>query len=203
MVYVKPDVGSHGNGVTRVEYSKGHYSFQIGKRIHAFRSYDLMVAALRKQIKGKRYLVQKGIHLLKHHGRRFDIRIMAQINLRKQWETTGMIGRVAAPRKIITNFHGGGTLTPVNLLLSYRLSRSDYYRKIREFEKMGVQAGRTIRKRFPGVCEIGLDIGMDSTYTPWIIEVNTAPDPYIFRKLRDPAIFRKIRRYAKAYARSR
>jgi len=201
MVYVKPDVGSHGKGVMRVEHSRGQYSFQLGKRLRTYRSYDLMVSELRKQFKGKRYLVQKGIHLLKHRGRRFDIRVMAQFNPSKQWETTGMIGRVAAPRKIVTNYHGGGALTPVSSLLGKRLSSDGYKKKIRSFEKMGVIAGRTMRKHFPGVCEVGLDIGMDRTLTPWIIEVNTAPDPYIFRKLRNPAIFRKIRRYANAYGR--
>ena len=201
MVYVKPDVGTHGKGVIRVERSKGQYSFQLEKRRRTFFTFDETAKALRKQFKGKRYLIQRGIHLLTYRGRRFDIRVMAQLNPRKSWETTGMIGRVAAPRKIVTNYHGGGALTPVRRLLSGHVSRSDYIGKVRSLEKMGARAGHAMRRRFPGVCEIGLDIGFDRTLTPWIIEVNTRPDPYIFRKLSDPSIFRKIRRYAKAYGR--
>jgi hypothetical protein len=32
-----------------------------------------------------------------------------------------------------------------------------------------------------------------------VLEVNTSPDPYIFRRLKDKSIFGKIRRYARAY----
>ncbi|UUZ90327.1 YheC/YheD family protein [Paenibacillus sp. P25] len=44
-------------------------------------------------------------------------------------------------------------------------------------------------------------MAIDQKLYPWILEVNTWPDPWIFRKLKDKRIFRRIYRYSKAYGR--
>ncbi|WP_152619534.1 YheC/YheD family protein [Cohnella kolymensis] len=203
MVYVKPDIGTHGQGVMRVEKADGQFRFQLGRHVRSYASYDLMLRAIRKKTKGRRYLVQRGVHLLTHQGRRFDVRVMVQMNPRQRWETTGMIGRLAAPHKIVTNYHDGGTPLPVPRLLKGHFSEAGMAQHIRTLEKIGVNTGKVMRTRFPGVCEVGLDVGIDSTLKPWIIEVNTRPDPFIFRRLPDQAVFRKIKRYAQAYGRLR
>lgn len=111
MVYVKPTRGSQGRGVMRVEQSKvksagrvvRRYHYQLGERRHSFGSYQALYSSLLKDTKGKVYLVQKGIHMLKHAGRPFDIRLVVQRTPRGGWEATGTLGRVAHPRKIVTN----------------------------------------------------------------------------------------------------
>ena len=202
MVYVKPENGTFGIGVMRVEQTASGYHFQISERKRTYKTINAMYAAIKKQTKGRSYLIQKGIHLLTYKGRRFDLRIMAQLNPRKKWETTGIIGRVAAPRKIVTNYHSGGTPTPVTRLLGSLCNHTVYNKTIHKLGKLGVQSGLAMRRKFPGICEVGVDVGMDQSLKPWILEVNTRPDHYIFKKLSDPSIFRKIRRYAKAYSRS-
>lgn len=203
MVYVKPDVGTHGHGVMRVEEADRQYRFQLGRQVRTYDSYDQMFEAITKETNGRRYLVQRGVHLLTHRGRRFDVRVMVQINPRNQWETTGLIGRLAAPRKIVTNYHSGGTPLPVPRLLKEYLNQEGIARQVRKLGELGVETGKIMRRRFPGVCEIGVDVGIDSALKPWIIEVNTRPDPYIFRRLPNPAVFRKIKLYAQAYGRLR
>lgn len=201
MVYVKPNVGTHGIGVMKVERSQGGYRYQLGVKPRSFRTFDELYGSIRKRTGGRNYLVQRGVRLLKFKGRRFDLRVMAQWTPKRTWETTGIIGRVAAPRKIVTNYHSGGTLTAPNRLLSAHMGKQAAQSKIRSLRKMGVLAGQAMKMSFPGVREVGLDIGMDRSLKPWIIEVNTMPDPYIFRKLADPSVFRKIKRYARAYGR--
>lgn len=201
MVYVKPETGTHGKGVMRVAQDGRNYRYQLGKQPRVFRSYGDLANDLAKRVKGRRYLIQRGIHLLKHNGRAFDLRVMAQLNPSKKWETTGIIGRVAAPRKIVTNYHDGGTLVQARRLLSGHMGKSATSSTIRRLEGVGVLAGQAMRNRYSGITEIGVDIGLDRSLTPWIIEVNTSPDPYIFRKLPDPSVFRKIRRYQRAYGR--
>lgn len=197
MVYVKPEHGSYGNGVMRVERLPDGYRYQSGEKIHQFKEYAPFYRSIVKQMKGKRYLVQKGIHLLKHQGRRFDLRVMVQFSPNRVWETTGIIGRVAAKHKIVTNYHNGGRIVSASTLL--REHTSDLNGKLRELEQLGVKAGLAMQKAFPGVYVIGLDVAMDKKLHPWILEVNTSPDPYIFRKHPDAKLFKKIMRYAKAY----
>lgn len=201
MVYVKPETGTHGKGVMRVARDGKNFRYQLGKQPRVFHSYGDMANELGKRVKGRRYLIQRGIRLLKHKGRAFDLRVMAQVNPGKKWETTGIIGRVAAPRKIVTNYHDGGKLVQVRRLLSGHMGKSAMSSTIRRLESVGVLAGQAMRSRYSGIREVGVDVGLDRTLTPWIIEVNTSPDPYIFRKLPDPSVFRKIRKYQRAYRR--
>lgn len=206
MVYIKPNVGMFGNGVIRVEMSDGEgaimpYSYQLGVNLRRFKTFEDMYASITKKIGKERYLVQKGIHLLKYKGNRFDLRIMVQQTPLRNWETTGVIGRVAHPSKIVTNFHNGGTLKPVDtLLLSYlpASERDDYVQKL---HVLGMRVAKAINTKYRGVKEIGVDVALDKDLHPWILEVNTSPDPYIFRRLRDKRVFAKIQRYAKAYGR--
>lgn len=205
MVYVKPDMGSFGQGVMRVEKitsSKGtQYLYQHGDRPRAFSSFDRLYRAIGGSKIKKNYLVQKGIHLLKFRQRRFDIRVMIQKSPKGAWEATGLIGRLSHPKRIVTNYHSGGTPLPVGTLMQPHLNkarRSQYNQKLRI---LGVAIAKHMQKSYPGLKEIGVDIAVDRTMKPWILEVNSRPDPFIFNQLKDKSMYRRIYRYAKAYGR--
>lgn len=54
------------------------------------------------------YIVQQGINMITFNKRPFDIRVMVQQKPAGGWETTGILARVAARNKIVTNYHNGG-----------------------------------------------------------------------------------------------
>jgi glutathione synthase/RimK-type ligase-like ATP-grasp enzyme len=205
MVYVKPNSGTYGNGVIRVEQygaENGHaFTYHAGTKIRTFDSYTDMYHSLVRRIRNRKYLAQKGIQLLKYKGRRFDLRVMVQQSPAKRWVTTGVIGRVAAKGKAVTNVHNGGTLKPVETLLAPYTGSRERERIVKGLRSMGLSAAKQLHSRYRGIKEVGLDVAMDQKLYPWILEANTCPDPFIFRKLKDKSIFRRVYRYAKAYGR--
>ena len=202
MVYFKPINGTFGNGVTRVEKVKSPssgYRSQVGTVIRTYPTFEQLYQKLVWQKKNRRYIVQKGIHLLRHQNRRFDIRVMVQKNLRSEWEATGIIGRLAHPAKIVTNYHSGGTPMALDTLMSSHLSVTELDALKQHLNKLSVAIAAHLQTAYPSIKEIGVDIALDTDLHPWVLEVNTYPDPFIFRKLPDKSVFRKIYRYGVNY----
>ncbi|MBD2871740.1 YheC/YheD family protein [Paenibacillus arenilitoris] len=205
MVYVKPIHGTYGNGVCRVERTTAPafgYRYQIGKKVQFFPTFEQLYQSLAvRQKRNSRHIVQKGIHLLRHQKRRFDIRVMVQKNLQDEWEATGIIGRLGHPRKIVTNYHSGGTPMAIERLMSDHTNASELAAFKTRLRKLSVAIANNLQTAYPNIKEIGVDIAVDTRLFPWVLEVNTYPDPFIFRKLSDPGIFQKMYRYAVAYGR--
>ncbi|MEW9701230.1 YheC/YheD family protein [Paenibacillus sp. SI8] len=202
MVYIKPIHGSFGQGVIRVERGDdAKYHYKVGKITRTFLTYPALFKSLRASKLNRAYLIQKGIHLLTYQHRIFDVRLMVQKNQKQKWEVTGYIGRVAAPKKIVTNFHSNGNPLPLELLLASYFNESKKKEYLDKLTQLGYQIAKQLERNAPNFKEIGVDIGIDQHLKPWILEVNTAPDPYIFNELHDKQMFFKVLRYARFHGR--
>lgn len=194
-VYLKPSVGTGGYGIYRLSHTHEGYRLQGGTQSRTFKTFDGAYAAFEKG-KGRRfYLVQKGIPLLQHYGRPFDLRVMVQRNPQNKWEVTGIVGRVAQPNKVVTNYHNGGQPKPIEELLAPLMSKAEIGSYIDRLNRLGIRVSSHLSGIFPRFRAYGVDIGMDKDHKPWIIEVNTRPDKYIFNTLKDKQMFRKIIRF--------
>ncbi|WP_214626287.1 YheC/YheD family protein [Paenibacillus agaridevorans] len=200
MVYVKPVRGSLGRGVMRVEREAGGgYAYQLGSNRRSFGSFDACYLAIKRDIAGKSYLVQRGIHLLKYEGRAFDLRVVVQKSPSGGFEATGTVARVSYPGKIVTNGSQGGTILPAEQVLQPHVGSGQKDAMIAHLERIGIQTIRQLRRRYPGLVEIGLDIAIDSQLRPWILEVNTTPDHCPFAILQDQTMIRRIIHYGRQY----
>ncbi|WP_274648381.1 YheC/YheD family protein [Paenibacillus humicola] len=204
MLYVKPDQGTFGGGVIRIEkVDEDHYTYQLGTKLRTFPAFVQMADRLERELGSRPYLIQKGIELLKYNGRRFDIRVMVQKNLRDRWETTGIIGRLGHPLKVVTNYHSGGKPMTFETLMGSHLSPKAVKSYNNWLRTLGVSVASQLQTVYPRIKEIGIDIAVDTDFNPWILEVNTMPDPYLFRKLPDKKVYLKVSKYCKAYGRFR
>ncbi|QGQ94746.1 hypothetical protein EHS13_07550 [Paenibacillus psychroresistens] len=108
---------------------------------------------------------------------------------------TGVVGRLARPKKIVTNYHSGGTPLPLEGLLSSHIptNKTSYMNEIRD---LGVHVSKHMGKYFSKYRSFGVDVAIDSSFKPWILEVNTRPDKHIFNALKDKSMYRKIVRFS-------
>ncbi|CAI6031828.1 YheC/YheD family protein [Cohnella sp. JJ-181] len=204
MVYVKPVSGTFGQGVMRLEKARGSarpYSSHAGLSKKRFATLDALYRHIGRTKRRRPYLVQRGVHLLKSGGRRFDVRVMVQINPAGHWEPTGVIARVAQKGKVVTNYHNGGRPVALSRLLRPKLGHTGAKYAEERLRALGLRSAKALARAYPRVNMVGADIGLDREMRPWIIELNTSPDPYLFRHLPDQSTHRKVMRYARALGR--
>ncbi|AFH60164.1 YheC/YheD family protein [Paenibacillus caseinilyticus] len=205
MIYVKPVKGSGGKGVIRAEVrrirGKTLLRYQQGTTIRTFTSFGAFYASLYRTKFPRPYLVQQGIPLLTLQGRPFDIRVMVQRTATWRWRTTGIIGRLAHPKRAVTNYHSQGRPLPLRILFASRLSPARRRRLTTSLARLGLRIAHDLGRKYPGFRELGVDVGMDARLHPWVLEVNTAPDARIFNELKNKRIFRRVLLYAKANGR--
>ncbi|SDP18822.1 YheC/D like ATP-grasp [Paenibacillus sp. yr247] len=195
-LYLKPNHGTGGMGIFKLSQHGNYYRLQNGTHSRTFTTFDGAYAAFAKAKVKKIYLVQKGIPLLHYQKRPFDLRIMVQRSPQRKWEVTGIVGRLARPHKVVTNYHSGGMPMQVDELLAPFVPRAKQAPYINLLNTLGLRISRHMSSIFPRFLAYGVDIGIDKELKPWIIEVNTMPDKYIFNALADKRMFRKIMRYA-------
>ncbi|MBY9082163.1 YheC/YheD family protein [Paenibacillus sp. HN-1] len=224
-VYIKPDRGTYGNGVMRAEIrslssasrngdltksesdsiepvQKSVYILRYGTQAKVFRSVEELHRAISDRIGGRLYIIQKGIDLLKFKKRPFDLRVLVQTTLQGNWETTGMLARMAAPQKIVTNYHSGGQVLAPHEPLGSHMSTGELERTLKKLANLGVRASNGLQSAYPDIRELGLDVAIDNHHDIWILEINTMPSLIAFKKFADSSTYRKIRRYAAHYGRS-
>jgi hypothetical protein len=180
-------------GDSQLASAPASYRFQSGKTTLRFDAFEPMYAALKGRMGPKYHVVQKAIDLLDYDSRPFDVRVMVQKHGVGMWDVTGIIGRVAHPAKIVTNYHNGGTPLPVERLLAPHIPSADVLAAyIDSLNQLGRRIAAHMQTGFQWVNAIGIDFAVDQELRPWVLEVNTLPDITIFRKLPDKSVFRRM-----------
>ncbi|WP_160645473.1 YheC/YheD family protein [Chengkuizengella marina] len=201
MVYVKPTIGGGGVGVMKInKLSNKRYKLQNTTSVKRFKTFDGLYNSLLKKMKNKDYIIQKGISLLKYKNRLMDLRIMVQENLKNEWEVTGSAARIGSTKKIVTNVSSGGITVDFKKMLNhFYKDKTEQNQFLDLLHQLSLEVANQLYKYNPNLKEIGVDIGLDDQMHPWILEVNTKPDPRIF--FRDKSTIEKVVRYGRAYGR--
>ncbi|WP_239615525.1 YheC/YheD family protein [Cohnella mopanensis] len=204
VVYFKPTNGSGGANIIRIKKRARGYQTQSNSSKAVYSTKDELFNSLKRYSARRPYLLQKGIALAKTSGRPFDIRVMVQKTNAGDWVSTAVFTKIGRPGKVATNYNQGGKID----FFRSTLSAAGYHaasiqRMEAKLKRMGVSAGHCFDRHMKGFRELGLDIALDSEGKPWILEVNTRPQIYPLKHLKDKGLYRRIISFAKQYGRTK
>ncbi|NIK74964.1 glutathione synthase/RimK-type ligase-like ATP-grasp enzyme [Paenibacillus castaneae] len=201
-VFFKPTGGSGGVNIIRIRRKTDGYEIQY----HSVKTYYPTITRLFKKLhrfsKQKSFLLQKGIDLARTNGKPFDIRVMVQKTNKGKWKSTAIFAKIGNPRKVATNYNQGGKIGYINDTLSGAgYNKASVQRMEKELKRLGTSVGRNFERHSKGMRELGLDVALDANRKPWILEVNTRPQFYPLKNMKDKKLYRRIVSYAKQYGR--
>lgn len=204
-VYFKPVSGSGGKQIIRITTRKdGGFQTQLDSVKTKYKSLDGLYKGLKGYAGKKEFLLQKGIKLARTRGKPFDIRVMVQKTNKGSWVSSALFTKVGHPGKVATNYNQGGTVGFFHSTLAGAgYSETAIQNTEAKLKELGVWAGQRFDKHKKGFRELGLDVALDSKGRSWILEVNTRPQFYPLKDMKDKSLYKRILRYSKAYGRTK
>lgn len=198
VVFLKPSLGGGGKGVFKISRAKRRYELQSGNRRQFVNRIHHLYHKINKAIAGRKYLIQEGINLIALGGRPMDFRILL-LKPDNDWVVMGIMGKLAARNKVVTNHcRGGSSITLNNALIpSLRFSTKQCSELKTKLKDLSLQIAYSLENQFRNITELGLDIAIDSNEHVWLLEANTKPHFELFKHHEDPTLYRKIYRMVK------
>lgn len=182
-VYLKMADGSLGKGTVRVDLiDQGRFRWRAtragGHMVHrTMRRSAQLKASLNRLRRGRKYLMQQAVTLLKAGERPFDIRALVQKDTSGHWQVTGMAARIAGKGQITTHRpRGGSRARLVPLIRSIFHDEATTRRITHELQRVILRAADIFDKATGNNHgELSMDIGLDAKGHPWIFEINSKP----------------------------
>lgn len=192
-LFIKPDKGGGGVGAVKL-LKRGRRKIEL-RTLNRHKVIDTgsLLFYLKQCLRpGNNYIIQQGIDLGEIGGRPFDLRVHLQKPFNR-WQISGICAKVAAPGKIVTNHCKGGVpIEAKNALYQVTRHQSRTVDLMKEIRDLSRETAHTLNAAFPGLKELGIDLGVDKNLRVWIFEVNTRPDFKMFRSLNNPQMYRRI-----------
>jgi len=180
-IFVKASGGAQGKQVLSIEQIDQEYKLTFNKhglKEIIFNGIEDVKMFVEKFVKGREFVVQQGIRLIKYNGRNMDLRMLMMKDGRGEWQAVQHHCRIAQKTYTITNYSMGGDWVDYEEV--YPCLNSQFSdRSVPDKEKL-VSATRKVvsyfEKEFGSFGEIGMDMALDTYGNIWFIEANTKPE---------------------------
>lgn len=185
----KPIGGSHGRGIVAIFHKTNNRPCYVVGRTkgnaslsQTFPTTKQALDWLDRFIGTNRYILQPYLHLRTPNNTPFDIRVLMQKDERQVWQMTGMAVRTGNPHSLTSNLHGGGKAEKiVPFLKQLFYDKQTAHRIEKEIVALCQNIPLLIEKKHGRLCELGVDIGIDTRERVWLLEVNSKPGRQVFR----------------------
>lgn len=183
---IKPDKGSIGRGIMKIDREQDQWRLHFtSEKTNRWRSLTFnetnIPRLLTRRFATRPYIIQQRLDLATYDGRPFDLRISVQRDETGRWQVTGMVGKVAAPHKFVTNVAQGGTVYPLEILLeAYPALLAEQVRN--HLIHFSLMVAAQLGNRLTQLADIGLDVGITVHGYPVFIESNSRDLRYSFKE---------------------
>lgn len=194
-VYVKPIHGSGGNHVMKVTKNDQEYTVQTKRRTVRFNKENQVFAYIRKQTRGRKYIIQQGIDLIHLDGSPIDFRVLL-FKRNHAWHWYGIIGRMGKTGAVVTNRAQGGKAISFTEALSrsFEWNEEQMEEMKARIQHVSMTVAHTLGRYFPNMNQLGLDLSVDTQGNLYLIEANTRPHYRLFRQHEDRRLFARVSR---------
>jgi hypothetical protein len=179
-LFLKPINGSQGRDILCVQRKADRFHVSLSTR-NGTENVEIpdrkeLPAYLKNILKKQLYLLQQGIPLVKMDNRSIDFRILCHRSLQHKWSVTSCVARLSAQGHFAANLAAGGeTILPLQILCQF-FEKEKAAARLDMIKELALEAaGCTAENCEDLIAELGIDIGIDNTGNPWIIEVNSKP----------------------------
>jgi glutathione synthase/RimK-type ligase-like ATP-grasp enzyme len=210
-LFLKPDGGSQGRGAFRASAVAGGVVVR-GRTprnetfARRFARADDFAAWLMAAVGSRSYLIQPYLPLVDREGAAYDIRCLMQKDGSGRWQATGFAARRGKAGSVTANLHGGGAAEPARTLLEREFGAAEAERIGQTLKHIAERVPLVLEEQHGRLCELGIDFGVASGGSVWLIEVNSKPGRAAFarlgsQELRQASVENPLR-YARALLRS-
>ncbi len=180
-VFIKPVHGSQGKNIIKLKRDRETIFCQTSQDsfsdtpVRKFESNRLFFQ-LKPLLQNKIYIIQQGIPLAEYKTRTMDFRVLVHKNQHYEWDVTSLVARISAEQQFVSNLAKGGEMIKPYIALQDCFDKNMIKKTIYSIKDLSIQAADIISKYTKGITgELGIDIGVDRTGQPWIIEINSKP----------------------------
>lgn len=195
VLFVKPDLGMRGQGIIKVSREEDG-ACRVQTETHTYRLRNAQQASrkLKQLIGSKIYIVQQGIDLIRIKGKPVDFRVLLHIRPNKKWKFFGVMGKVAAKNRFVTNHSTGGKPIRLHRALAstFHISKQDTVIWDERIREISGKIAIAMKTHYPNISELGLDIAIDTNQHIWLLEANTKPQYQLFRHHANTHLYEKI-----------
>ncbi|MDF2670908.1 MAG: endospore coat-associated protein yheD [Paenibacillus sp.] len=181
-VFIKPTSGSVGDGIIKLSRGDDSSSWSLyikkGKPLRKGRK--SAQAFIHRFIKGKSYIIQEAIPLATYNGSPYDLRVSVQRGDKGEWQVTGIVGKVAAKGRQVTNVAKGGKVRKCEEL--FQASGFSVTDTKHHIGRVALQLAHHLGRKLPHLADIGFDIGLDKSGNIKLIEMNGRDQRITFKK---------------------
>jgi glutathione synthase/RimK-type ligase-like ATP-grasp enzyme len=184
-LFIKHIAGSQGKKLLRLSYLENEFqlthNFGDGAVQKTLTTFNETAEELSKLKVSSNFIIQETISLLKSDGRALDFRFLCHLVDRHEWKLISAVARISGDGQFVSNIAQGGELGKPLKILSEFFGLDEALRIYRLMEELALSVCIRLGENSPlTLGELGVDLGLDETGKPWLIEVNSKPSKQTF-----------------------